>query len=60
MASVAFCGVAFASSASAQQASTEVGELVVTGSRIQRPNLEASQPLLGTSAIRAVLCLEAH
>jgi outer membrane receptor protein involved in Fe transport len=52
MASVAFCGVAFASSASAQQASTEVGELVVTGSRIQRPNLEASQPLLVISSER--------
>jgi outer membrane receptor protein involved in Fe transport/cytochrome oxidase Cu insertion factor (SCO1/SenC/PrrC family) len=52
MASVAFCGVAFASSASAQQASTEVGELVVTGSRIQRPNLEATQPLLVISSER--------
>jgi outer membrane receptor protein involved in Fe transport len=52
MASVAFCGVAFASSASAQTAPTEVGELVVTGSRIQRPNLEATQPLLVISSER--------
>ena len=52
MASVAFCGVAFASSASAQTAPTEVGELVVTGSRIQRPNLEAAQPLAVLSSER--------
>ena len=52
MASVAFCGVAFASSASAQTTPTEVGELVVTGSRIQRPNLEAAQPLAVLSSER--------
>lgn len=52
MATAALCGLASAAPAFAQGGGTEVGEIVVTGSRIQRPNLEATQPLLVISSER--------
>jgi iron complex outermembrane recepter protein len=50
LATVAFCGLSLTTPATAQQTGTAVDELVVTGSRIARPNLEAAQPLLVISS----------